>query len=54
MEMIHDPYYVHNKMHPKETVPVSYPSAPPAAPPSPMQTQMVVVSTICVGIPRWS
>ena len=53
MEKNHDPYYEQNKMHPQETVPVYYPSAP-AAPPSPMQTEMVVVSTICVGIPRLS
>ena len=54
MEKNHDPYYEQNKMHPQETVPVYYPSAPTTAPSSPMQTEMVVVSKICVGIPRLS
>ena len=54
IEKNHDPYYEQKKMHPEETVPVYYPSAPTAAPPSPMQTEMVVVSKILVVIPRLS
>ena len=56
MDVTHDPYFVQNKTLPRETAPVYYPTAPEVEnpPPGAKQTPIIVVSTICLDIPRVS